>query len=181
MTGAVEFSGVAVADAEAAEDVFARAIARVAGVNASHVRIVSISEANALAARRRLDEASASGGVIVEYEIDSPDAAAAEEVLETLEQTDAAAVTEAIVEEAAAADPGISATLSDVEAVSIVSWMATDAPTIVPDDDRWWSKKETRKAISMLLIIVLVCVVGCCVRPPARYGRVAPPPRPRRG
>ena len=105
--GSAAFAGVSVAEAMDSKDIFATAIASVAGVTPDRVTITSISAASS---RRRLADE-----IVVAYEIAATTEAEASSVVQQLESTTAEEVTAAVAEAAAASDDTAAAsTLSNV-------------------------------------------------------------------
>ena len=142
VTGAITFSGLSLADAQANEAVLVDTIATSAGVDESRVSI-SI----ATAARRRLAD-----GVIVTYFIateTTADAAALVHTLSTLttEDTKAALTT-------AAAENGVAATFATVTVTVVIVDEREDAAGDDDDDEPATASTEILLVVGILLLLV---------------------------
>merc|ERR1719359_2376095 len=151
--GAATFAGVSVAEAMDSSDIFAAAIASVAGVPPERVTITSISAASS---RRRLADE-----IVVTYEITATTEAEASSVVQQLESTTAEEVTAAVAEAAAASDDTAAAsTLSAVEATSVEAWVATSAPTPAEPAGGASGGGSTNSAGGGIMIIaIVICAV----------------------
>ena len=150
--GSAAFAGVSVAEAMDSKDIFATAIASVAGVTPDRVTITSISAASS---RRRLADE-----IVVAYEITATDEASASAVVQQLESTTAEEVTAAVAAAAAASDDTAAASaLSAVEATSVEAWVATSAPT--PAEPAGGSSGGGSNAAGggIMVIAIAVCAV----------------------
>ena len=149
--GAATFAGVSVAEAMDSKDIFATAIASVAGVAPERVTITSISAASTR--RRRLADE-----IVVAYEIAATTEAEAASVVQQLETTTAEEVTAAVAEAAAASND--TSTLSAVEATSVEAWVATAAPTPAEPAGGASGGGSTNSAGGGIMIIAIaVCAI----------------------